>query len=95
MKLSLVSVEVIDILTCLYILSLVSMCVATNIRPVFVNYWDGGVGAENNEEKLMDLGINHTWMVVNQTVIMVLGWPGGTVIPILKKLPVQEPLGTF
>ena len=89
------SVEVIDILTSLYVLSLVSMCVATNIRPVFVNYWDGMVGAEYDKEKLMDFGINHTWMVVNQSVIMMLGWSGNIVIPILKKLPVQEPLGTF
>ena len=75
MKLLQVPVEAIDIFTCVYVISLVTMCLATNIRPAFVNYWDGWVGEEYECQKKMDLGtdINHTWMIVNQSVIMVLG----------------------
>ena len=75
LNLSAVKVTMIDVLTSVYIVSLISMCIVTNIRPIFVNYWDAEADLQKYSLQPMDLGqgLHHTLMVANQIVIMVLG----------------------
>ena len=63
--------EVIDVLTSVYLLSLVSMGIVTNVRPFYVNYWNPD---EHNHSEIIELDSTYVvGMVTNQIVIMILG----------------------
>ena len=66
------TMEVIDVLTCVYLLSLVTMGIVTNVRPFYVNYWNPD---EHNRTEIIELDSNTfvAGMVANQIVIMILG----------------------
>ena len=55
-----------------YLLSLVSMGVVTNVRPFYVNYWNMD---EHNRTEIIELNSNTfvAGMVTNQIVIFILG----------------------
>ena len=64
-------VDMIDLLTVFYFISLVAMGTVTNVRPMFINHW---ILENHNSTKTFEMDSNTfvVGMVTNQIIIMMI-----------------------